>query len=331
MGDPPEPVEPPMSTSFPPTGRDPEAILSEMAAFRDQDADFRGGRTWSMVYYAGDAHHALMEHAHNLYIAGNALDPMAFKSLKRMESEVVQMTADLLHGSPSTVGSLTSGGTESLLLVVKTYRDRARRIWPWIRRPNAVVPNTIHPAFEKAAHLFGVKLKRVKVGSSGAVDPKAMAKKVDRNTIFIAASAPQYVTGVVDPIPELSALALKKRLPLHVDACFGGFILPFLKNLGVQMPVFDFENPGVTSISADLHKYGYAPKGAAVLLFRDMAHMRHQFFISTGWPGGIYASRAWPEPALGAHRGGLGRSECHGLRRLQGAGQERLGRRAEAP
>jgi len=276
--------------TIPATGRTPDAILAEARDYGQHDADFRGGRTWSMVYWAGDEHHELVEKAHDLYLAHNALNPIAFQGLKRMETEVVQMCADLFHGPESTVGTMTSGGTESLLLAVKAYRDRARSKWPWIRRPNMVAPRTIHPAFAKACHLFGVKLRTVAVDEHGHVEPKAIRKAIDRNTIFVAASAPQYVTGVVDPIPEIAAIAQKKNLPMHVDGCFGGFMQPWLSRLGVAMPDWDFRVPGVTSISADLHKYGYAAKGASTLLFRDMTYLRHQFFASTDWPGGIYIS-----------------------------------------
>ncbi len=280
--------------AIPVEGLNPDDILGRARDYGKSDADFRGGRTWSMVYWAGEAHHDLVEQAHDLYLAQNALNPIAFKGLKRMEAEVVQMCASLFHGPATTVGTMTSGGTESLLLAVKAYRDRARAKWPWILRPNLVVPRTIHPAFTKAAHLFGVRLKLVAVDEDGRVDPAAMARAIDRNTIALAASAPQYVTGDVDPIPELATLALRKKLPMHVDACFGGFILPWLERLGVDMPAWDFRVPGVTSVSADLHKYGYAAKGASVLLYRDMSYLRHQFFVATGWPGGIYLSPGLP-------------------------------------
>ena len=280
--------------TIPTAGLDADAIIAEARDYGQHDADFRGGRTWSLVYWAGEEHHHLVEKVHDLYLAHNALNPIAFQGLKRMETEVVQMCADLFHGPASTVGTMTSGGTESLLLMVKAYRDRARSKWPWIRRPNLVAPKTIHPAVAKGCHLFGVKLRTVKVDEHGHVDPRALRKALDRNTIAIAASAPQYVTGVVDPIPEIAALAARKGLPMHVDACFGGFILPWLEKHGVAMPPWDFRVPGVTSVSADLHKYGYAAKGASTLLFRDMSYLRHQFFASTDWPGGIYISPGLP-------------------------------------
>ncbi len=277
-------------TQIPTAGRPHKQLLKEMSGFGDQDADYRGGRTWSMVYYAGDKHHDFLKKAHNLYFSTNGLNPMAFRSLKRMETEVVQMTAGMLNGPPSTVGAMTSGGTESILVAVKTWRDRARSKWPWIRRPNIVCPITIHPAFDKAAHYFGITLRKAPVGKDGVVKVAALRRLINRNTILLAASAPQYVTGAVDPIPEIGALAQRKRLPLHVDACFGGFIQPWLERIGVNMPAFDFRVPGVMSMSADAHKYGFAAKGASLILYRDMDAMRHQFFVEAGWPGGIYAS-----------------------------------------
>jgi len=277
-------------TRIPSTGRNPDQLLAHMDQLRTADADYRGGRTWSMVYWANEAHEAFLKKAHNLYFSDNALNPIAFKSLKQMESEVVQMTADMLHGPDSAVGTMTSGGTESILVAMAAYRDRARRRWPWIRRPNVVLPETAHPAFDKAGHYFGIRMRRAAVLPTGQVDIRDMKRRIDRNTIALAASAPQYVTGTIDPIPELGALALSKRLPFHVDGCFGGFIQPWLEKLGVAMPPWDFRVPGVTSISADVHKYGYTAKGASVIVYRDMSYLRHQFFVQTGWSGGIYIS-----------------------------------------
>ena len=279
---------------IPATGEAHDALIEQLEGFATGDADFKGGRTWSLVYWAGDAHHEVCERAHNLFMAKNALNPLAFKSLKRMEREVIGMTASMLHGPPSAVGTMTSGGTESLLLAVKTYRDRARKRRPWVLSPNMVLPETAHVAFDKAAHYFGVKKKTAPVDADGRVDVRAMRRLIDRNTVMLAASAPQYPHGAVDPIPELGELAESRGLPLHVDACFGGFVLPWLERLGVDLPEWDFRIPGVTSISADLHKYGYAPKGASALVYRDMSTLRHQFFVSTGWSGGIYISPSLP-------------------------------------
>jgi glutamate/tyrosine decarboxylase-like PLP-dependent enzyme len=197
------------------------------------------------------------------------------------------MAGRLFHCS-GAVGAVTSGGTESLLVMVAAYRDRARREKPWIRSPQLVVPSTIHPAFDKAAHYFGVELKKVPVGEDLRANVRAMEKAIGWRTIGIAASAPQYPHGVIDPIAELGALAQARKLPMHVDARW--LLLPWIEKLGRPLPKWDFRVPGVTSMSADLHKYGYCAKGASLLLWRSIDQMRHQFFVATDFPGGIYAS-----------------------------------------
>lgn len=279
-----------MPVRIPATGRSADGLLAEMAGFREHDADYRGGRTFSLVYWAGETHHELLQRAHSLYLAENALNPMAFKSVKRLESEVVEMTAALFHAPPSAVGSMTSGGTESLMVAVYAARERARARRPWIRRPNLVMPITAHVALDKAAHWLGIRVKRVPVDADGRAELRAVRRAVDRNTVLLIGSAPSYPWGVIDPIEEMAAIAQRRGIPMHVDACFGGFVLPWLEQLGVSLPMWDLRVDGVTSISADVHKYGFAAKGASVLLYRDMDHMKHQFFVATHWPGGVYAS-----------------------------------------
>ena len=284
-----------MSRPSLPTFGLPTADLEErFAQSIASDVDYKGGRTWSLVYWVNDAHHAACERAQSMFMDTNALNPLAFKSLKRMEHEVVQMTASLLSAPPKAVGTMTSGGTESLLLAVKTYRDRARKKRPWILRPNIVVPASIHVAFDKACHYFGVKKRTAPVLEDGRVDVDAMARLVDRNTVMLACSAPQYPWGSLDPVAEVGRIAERFGVPLHVDACFGGFILPWLERLGVSLEPWDFRVPAVTSISADLHKYGYAPKGSSVIVYRDMDHLKHQFFVAGGWSGGVYISPSIP-------------------------------------
>lgn len=280
-------------TSIPKHGRAADEILRELADRQASDTKWREGRVFSLVYKApgsaGQAHDELMQKAHALYAATNLLNPMAFGSLKQLETEIVEMTGRLF-GCPGAVGTVTSGGTESILCAVAAYRDRARRRRPWILRPELVVPTTIHPAFDKAAHYFGVRLKKVPVGPDFRADVPAMANAIGYSTIGLVGSAPQYPHGVVDPIVELSDLAMSHDLPLHVDACVGGFILPWVERLGRRVPVWDFRAPGVTSISADLHKFGYAAKGASTLTWRSMDDMKHQIFVAADFPGGIYAS-----------------------------------------
>ncbi len=276
--------------SIPVRGRPADELLDELAAMAKADTDWKHGRVFSLVYHAGDAHTALLARAHALYASANLLNPMAFQSLRRMESDLTQMAASLMHGPATTVGAVTSGGTESILVAVAAYRDRARQHRPWIRRPEIVCARTIHPAFDKAAHYFGVRLHKVDVDDDQRLDVRALGKALGPRTIAIVASAPQYPHGVLDPIAEVGALATRHKLPLHVDACVGGFVTPWLEKLGRPTPPWDFRVPAVTSISADLHKYAYAGKGASVLLWRSMADMRHQFFVAADFPGGIYAS-----------------------------------------
>lgn len=281
-------------TQIPERGVPHADLVRSLEGLAEGDADWRSGRVFSLVYHADDAHSELLKQASSRFFSENGLNPMAFKSLRRMEAEVVRMSADMLHGGADVVGTMTSGGTESLLLAVKTYRDRARRKRPWIRSPEAVMPETAHPALDKGGHYFGVKIRYAPVGPGGRVDVRALGRLINRNTVMLAASAPQYPHGIVDPIEEIGHLAEEAGLPLHVDACIGGFMLPWLEKLGEPVPLWDFRVPAVTSISADLHKYGYTAKGASVLLYRNMDLLRDQFFATTNWPGGIYISPSIP-------------------------------------
>ena len=287
-------------TTLPRRGMAREELLRRMQGYRGDDADWRSGRTWSLVYYGGEEHTDLLREAYGMFFSENGLNPMAFGSLQRFEAEVVRMAAGLLNGGAGAVGCMTSGGTESCMLAVKTCRDRAlaRRRWPGT--PELVVPNSVHVAFEKAAVYFGVKLVRAPLDPDFRVNVKAMKRRINRRTIGIVASAPPYPHGVMDPIEDLGRIAKRRGLPFHVDACLGGFMLPFVEKLGYPVPVFDFRVPGVTSMSADLHKYGYAAKGASLILYRDMSYMEHQFFVYENWPGGIFASPA----LLGTRPGG---------------------------
>jgi glutamate/tyrosine decarboxylase-like PLP-dependent enzyme len=273
---------------LPEKGRTKDEILDAMRAMRTGDADWRGGRTFSLVYYAGDDVLALLHDAFFLFFSENALNPMAFPSLRRFETEVVSMVADLL-GAPDAVGSLTSGGTESILMAVKTARDRARAERPGLAA-EMVVPVTAHPAFMKAAHYFDVKPILIPVDDGFRADVTAACAAMNDRTVLVVGSAPSYPQGVVDPIPALAAAASARGIPCHVDACLGGMLLPFARRLGYPIPPFDFAVPGVTSMSCDLHKYGYAAKGASTVLYRTRELRRHQFVAYADWPGGLYGS-----------------------------------------
>ncbi len=274
---------------IPKEGLPPERVLELLQSQRAQDADWRNGRTFSLVYHAGEEHARLLERAYTLSFAENGLSPVAFPSLRRCENEVIAMAAHLLGGRPESCGSLTSGGTESILLALKTARDWARRE-RGIERPQALLPVTVHPAFEKAVHYLGIEAVHFPLDVDLRADVQAARGMIGPRTALLVGSAPCYPYGVVDPIEEIAALALESGILCHVDACLGGFMLPWLARLGRPVPPFDFSVPGVTSISADLHKYGFAAKGASCILYRDRELRRHQYFAYPDWPGGVYVS-----------------------------------------
>lgn len=273
---------------LPRKGRSSSEVLSTMKELKEADVQWEDGRVWCLVFNAGEEISQFLKEAYTTYFSENALNPTAFPSLKRMETEVVSMAANLLGGDEYTCGNLTTGGTESILMAVKTAREwgRARGI----TQPQMVIPVSAHPAFQKAAHYFDVEIVLAPVGKDFRADVRAMKKLMTRRTVLLVGSAPQYPQGVVDPIEDIAHLAQKKGILCHVDACVGGLMLPFVRALGYDVPPFDFAVPGVTSMSADLHKYGYAAKGASVVLYRNPELRKHQYFAYTDWPGGIYVS-----------------------------------------
>ena len=276
---------------LPEDGISDDILLKEMEEIRKDDINWRDGKVWSLVYHATDKHTELLKKAYTMFFSKNALSPIAFPSLKKFEIEVVSMAVDLFNGDKRCCGSMTSGGTESILMAIKTYRDWAEEKFPNIEEPEMVLPSSAHPAFEKGADYFKVKSVRVPVNSeTHRADVKAMENAITDNTIFLVGSACDFPRGVVDPISELGTIAKDRGIGLHVDSCLGGFMLPFVKKLGYEVPDFDFSVPGVTSMSADVHKYGYGAKGASVILYRRERVWKHQFSVYTDWSGGIYIS-----------------------------------------
>ena len=213
------------------------------------------------------------------------------------------MTARMLGAAETKdeiCGTVNSGGTESILLAIKTYRDRARQ-QKGIKHPEMIAPVSAHTAFDKAAQYFGIKLNRTPLGPDFRADVSAVRRAINRNTIAIIGSAPSFPHGAIDPIEELSTIARQHGIGFHTDACLGGFVLPWAHKLGYPVPSFDFCLPGVTSMSADTHKYGFAAKGTSVVLYRGLELRRFQYFTASDWPGGLYFS-----PTLaGSRPGGL--------------------------
>lgn len=285
----------PVNRALPAEGRPRDEVLAELQEMaKEEDGFWETGKCSGTMYCGDHDHYEFLNEAFGLYAHVNALQRDMCPSATRFEGEVLAMALDLFHAEAVTgtepVGMLTSGGSASIAHAMLAYRDHAAQ-QRGITSPNVVKPETAHPAFDKACHLFGIELRRAPIDQDTTqVDVAAAAELIDANTIAIIGSACNYGYGTVDPIAELGQLALERGVGLHVDGCLGGFILPFGQELGYDIPLFDFRVPGVTSISADTHKYGYAFKGTSTLLFSDKAYRNSQYFFLTDWTGGKYCS-----------------------------------------
>ena len=260
--------------------------MATLQAFKGKDMDWKAGKVFCYTYDPGTNPAEVTREAYMQFLSENGLDPTVFPSLLKLETDVVRMVINLLRGDANAVGNLTSGGTESIMLAVKTARDMARFTKPHIKEPEMIVPKTAHAAFHKAAHYLSVKPVIVDIDpQTFQVRAEDMEKAITENTILLVASAPSYSQGVIDPIREIGSIAQKHNLLFHVDACVGGIHLSFMRQLGYDVPDFDFTVPGVTSISTDLHKYGYAAKGCSAIMYRSKDLRRFQIFACTDTTG----------------------------------------------
>lgn len=275
---------------LPEKGRPWADLEPEMQAMRGHDLDWKHGRHGAFVWYANDELEHVLRESFGMFLVENGLGVKAFPSIGRMENEVLAIVRSLLGGDEETAGIFTSGGTESIFQGITAMREWARKERPEVRQPEIVAPHSAHPALNKAAHLLGMEVRRVPVGADYRADPAAIAAAIGPETVGLYASAPSYSLGMVDPIPELGAIAAERGLWLHVDACVGGILAPFVREVGYEVPPFDFSVPGVTSISADLHKSGYAAKPASTVTFRTRAHREFARYTFDDWPSGIYSS-----------------------------------------
>ena len=272
-------------------GASAEAIRADLEQARREDHDWRDLRNLRASYFAGDDVVQLAREAFTAYLGKNALyGALAYPSLRRYEEEVVQILLRLFRAPAGATGSLTTGGTESIFMAVKTARDWARKHRPTTGTPNLVVPRTAHAAFSKAADLLGLHVRRMTGSTEFRADLDGMTRAIDADTVMLVGSAPPYPYGVVDPLPELAALAERHGLWMHVDACVGGMVLPFVRDLGHPVPVFDFTLPAVNSVSIDLHKYGYAFHGCSALLLRNEELATYQRYQFDAWPVGSYTT-----------------------------------------
>ena len=272
--------------SIPKKGIKAATILEQLSAMKGKDVPWQSGKVLAYVYEPAQETYSLTKDAYSMYLTENALDPTAFPSLLKLETELVAMAANLLGGDSTTVGNFTSGGTESIILAVKTARDYCREHKPEITEPELIVGETAHAAFHKAGHYLGVKVIMLPVNKETfKVEPEGFESAITNNTIMLVGSAPSYAHGVVDPIIEIAALAKSRDLFCHVDACVGGMYLPFAREAGFDIPPFDFSVEGVTSMSCDFHKYGYAAKGASCILHKNRDLRKYQIFACSSWSG----------------------------------------------
>lgn len=261
-----------------------------MAAMRGSDLDWKHGRHGAYVWYASDDLEDVLREAFGMFLVENGLGMRAFPSIARMENETLAMVRSLLGGDDETAGIFTSGGTESIFLAMYALREWARHEHPSIARPEVVAPHSAHPALNKAAHFLGLEVRRVPVGDDFRADPAALEAAIGPDTVGMYASAPSYSLGMVDPVETLGPLAAKHGLWLHVDACVGGILAPFVRECGYDVPAFDFSVPGVASISADLHKSGFAAKPASTVSFKTRAYREFARYTFDDWPSGTYSS-----------------------------------------
>ena len=308
---------------MPTKGWSADDVFEGLEAMRTRDVRWREGRAFSLAYHAGAEALAVAEEAYRRFSGENALSTDAFPSLKQIQAEVVAMAGVWLGATPSSAGFMTSGGTESILMAVKAARDRllAER---QIRQPNMVMPTSAHAAFAKAGAYFGVEVRRVAVGSDWRADVAAMQSQVDKNTVLIVGSAPQYPQGVVDDIVGIAKIATDAQINCHVDACMGGVTLAYLQRLGENIAPWNLQVPGVSSISVDLHKFGYTSKGASVIMYASKHLRSFQGFVTDDWLGGVYGSSG----VLGTKSGGSMASAWAVMHFLGDDGYLRLTRQA---
>ncbi len=288
-------------TQIPAVGRERSEILREMEEMRArEESTWRDGFVSGAVYH-GDAEH--IEFLNKVYALNSQSNPLhsdVWPSATKFEAEIVAMVADMLGGAgQDVVGTVSSGGTESIMLAMKSYRDRAREEHG-IKRPEMILPVTAHAAFDKACQYFNIKAVKIPIDKNFRADVNAARRAINRNTIVIVGSAPSFPHGAIDPIEELSELARQHNIGFHTDACLGGFVLPWAEKLGYNVPRFDFRLPGVTSISVDTHKYGYAAKGTSVILYRGRELRHYQYYTTADWPGGLYFSPTFAGSRPGA-------------------------------
>ncbi|KAL4241054.1 Sphingosine-1-phosphate lyase 1 [Mactra antiquata] len=290
---------------LPSKGLTEDEVMKELDRYHSLvKVDWTKGNVSGAIYNGEEKLTNMLVKAYGKFTWTNPLHPDLFPDIRKMEAEVVRMCCSMFNGDENTCGTVTSGGTESILLACLAYRNRARE--NGIRKPEMIVPVTAHAAFDKGADFFGIKIIHIPMDPvTCKVNVKKMKSAITKNTCMLVGSAPQFPHGSIDDLESIAALGRRYNIPVHTDCCLGGFLVPFMEKAGFKVPKVDFRVPGITSISADTHKYGFAPKGSSVILYSDNEYRQYQFFVQPDWPGGIYAS-----PTLAGSRAGAIVAAC---------------------
>ncbi|GMT24176.1 hypothetical protein PFISCL1PPCAC_15473, partial [Pristionchus fissidentatus] len=277
-------------SDIPSTGKSPLdiEILSKKYEDYGHFAVDKGKVSGTVYTDRGEEHLQMLAKIYHNYAYSNPLHPDVFPGVRKMEAEVIRMVLNLYHAPKGSSGSMTTGGTESIIMACFAYRNIAQS--RGVEMPVILCATTAHAAFDKAAHLCGMRIRHVPVDGNNRLDVKAMEKMISSEVCMLVGSAPNYPSGTIDPIMEIAKLGLKYKIPVHVDACLGGFLIPFLEDAGYGVDLFDFRLSGVTSISCDTHKYGCTPKGSSIIMYRSQEVHHYQFFSIPEWCGGIYAT-----------------------------------------
>jgi len=288
---------------IPENGLDKQSIIKVLKNFNQlEEHRWKEGYVSGAVYNLDQEHIDFQNQAYSIHSQSNPLHFDVWPSTTKFEAEIVSMTANMMSAEKvedEIVGVVSSGGTESILLAMKAYRDWAKET-KGITEPEMICSDSAHVAFDKASHYFGIKMIRIPMADDFRMDVEAAKKAINKNTIVLVGSAPHFPHGIIDPIEELSEIAQKAGIGFHTDACLGGFLLPWAEKLGYDVPLFDFRLPGVTSMSVDTHKYGYAAKGTSVVLYRGVELRHYQYYVATNWPGGLYFSPTFAGSRSGA-------------------------------
>ena len=279
--------------TLPDNGASADAVREKIRQFKSMMTPAERGKLSSTAFQGRDEMGKLVYDAFLEFLGWNGLFSFQEPAAAQLENDVLDICIELVSGGEQGRANLTSGGTESNFCALHAMRAWAREHKPDIREPEIVAPYSTHSTVHKTARYLDLKVVTVPQNDDLTANVGALAAAIGPNTIGIVGSAPNWPYGHVDPIEQFGKLALEHDLWLHVDACVGGYILPFMRELGEEIPPYDFSVSGVRSISADLHKYGYAPKPCSTILWRSQDEQAYHYIPVTEWACGLYLSQSF--------------------------------------